>query len=186
MIRMGMTMIEEVLLKDGQHRHEIYVIQHFCDRIVAMLNTVEVLTGNRIANDVGYQKSAADAQLGNAVPVSLQQIVRKMEACNDHSIATDLARYANSLIDAAWSGSMCEKQLGRKIPLKEAIKGCAGAPLMAVRRCIKNLADKKFRKKVGASFEVSMIYRSYPCHIPFNTISFIILNINCDLRNSWF
>ena len=129
LVQMALSMSEEAW-KDGPLHDEIHVVQHFCERIVGMIDSLETITGNRIANDNGcYGKLPT---YGQAVPASLQQLVRKMEAYDDPSVATNLARFANALIDAAFRGTMCERQLGRKIPLRAAIQLSAGVLITAM------------------------------------------------------
>ena len=66
--------------------------------------------------------TAAAAAGQAAIPPSLQQLIRDMEASDNRTVSTHLARKAKDLIADAISGSMCEKKLGRRIPLAEALQ----------------------------------------------------------------
>ena len=178
---MGMAMVEEVLLENGQKKDEIYAIRYFCDRVVDILNTVEFLTGNRIANDVGCQEIAIDTSLENAVLVSLQQLMRNPAAKvatasgqstkhvpssllqlvrqledviaafnNDQETTTKNAAAAEDqvhsiklLIKSAWDGTMCQDELGRKIPLAYAIY-CLTAKLEEISKYLLANLDGKW------------------------------------------
>lgn len=135
----------------GPTSDDVYVINEFCEQIGKLLYMVSKKIGRDIAKDGTITPPAAattttaattsnvavaatrtvvvpGTQLLQAVtagvPPSLQQLVRKMEASNDPSVSNDLVRYANALFDAAFSGSMCEKQIGRNITLPEALQRC--------------------------------------------------------------
>ena len=76
-----------------------------------------------------------------AVPASLQLLVRQFEDVNEDGKATDLVRFANSLFEAAWNGTMCESKVERKIPLADAIQRSS-----AVLDAVANEFVKTFRR----------------------------------------
>jgi hypothetical protein len=123
--------------------------------------------GHGIANDHSSHGIITPQNDGNdPVPEPLQPLVRNMETSHDQIVSSCLSRYAETLVEAAWSGSMCEEQLGRKLPLVEAI---ATIPmvLMSARfeyiskmeKRIKHESEQAmFRSHAIASFSVSSIY----------------------------
>ena len=79
--------------------------------------------------------------------------MRKMETSNNRTVATNLARNANTLIDAAFSGTLCEQQLGKKIPLPEALQRCGGALISAMDEWSSKVAGAKhFLMMFGGDF----------------------------------
>lgn len=167
LVRMALSMFEEAWI-DGPLHGEVHVVQHFCERIVGLIDALEKITGHRIANDDGCYGEVPTS--GQAVPASLQQLVRKMEASNDTNVATSLARFARAFIDAACSGSMSEKKIGRNIPLREAMQRSMGVLMAAVYAYIERFSamlndaetfegdfdPKKFRSNAHKTFEVSL------------------------------
>lgn len=157
---------------DGeQPSDEVFVIKEFCEQMGKLLYMVSKKIGRDIAKDVTITPPAAattttsnvaatanrtvavpGTQLLQAVtagvPPSLQQLVRKMEASNDPSVSNDLVRYANALFDAAFSGSMCEKKIGRKITLPEALQRC-GLVLLKTFEAFRYEVDRIKRVTMG-------------------------------------
>lgn len=140
LVRRALDMFKESWLNGPLHA-EVYVIQKFCERILNVLDLLEKITGSRIANDIGWHGEVTTLSEREAVPDSLQQLVLKMEAFEDPSVSTNLARFARALIDAAWSGRMCEKQLGRKIPLAVAIRRSVSVLIDAMKSYIDKFTD---------------------------------------------
>ena len=68
------------------------------------------------------KRRASGSEPSQAVPASLLQLVQQISDADVHNVAPDLARDAQRLIEAAWSGSMCEKVTKQKTPLAAAIE----------------------------------------------------------------
>jgi hypothetical protein len=122
----------------GGWSDEISVIGEFCGRMSNLLSLVckkighdtakvrmSPTTSSSIAvaanSPVAAPATTIHAGASGGIPPSLQQLVLNMEASNDPTVSTDLVRFANALFDAAFSGRMWEKQVGRKITLPEAL-----------------------------------------------------------------
>ena len=86
-----------------------------------------------------------------AIPPSLQELVRDMEASDNQNVSTDLARKAKDLIADAIGGSMCEKKLGRRIPLAEALQHSRVELIAAV--------NEYSRVVSGSSIVMNMMFR---------------------------
>ena len=84
-----------------------------------------------------------------AIPPSLQELVRDMEASDNQNVSTDLARKAKDLIADAISGSMCEKKLGRRIPLAEALQHSRVELTAAVNEYRDDFVKNPFRAMSG-------------------------------------
>ena len=148
---------------------------------MSLIDSLDERAGHRIANDKEIYGPVPIC--GQAVPVSLQQLMRQIENADKDGVANDLVRYANALIESAWNGSMCEKQLGRKIPLSDAILRSRSVQIHAVHAYVERfpqmLLDSeavifteefdlaKFRKSAHESFHVSStknLTNNSPCH----------------------
>lgn len=56
------------------------------------------------------------------VPASLRQLAIQIKEADEFGVASDLVIDANKLVEAAWDGSLCERIVGRKIRLADAIE----------------------------------------------------------------
>ena len=72
------------------------------------------------AECANHRASSTTTEL--AVPASLRQLAIKIKEADEFGVASDLVRDANELVEAAWGGTLCERIVGRKIRLADAIQ----------------------------------------------------------------
>lgn len=73
-----------------------------------------------------------------------------MEASDNRTVSTHLARKAKDLIADAISGSMCEKKLGRRIPLAEALQRSCVELIAAMNEYRDEFVKNPLRAMTGA------------------------------------
>lgn len=188
LIHIALCMMESTFTgTDFPFMNEIHVLKHFSKHIVQIIAVIPSLTeGHCIANDIGRHGFAPHSFENDSVPEPLQQLVHNMEESPDRLVATCLGKYAKTFIEAAWSGSMCEKQLGRKLPLAEAISTIHMVLMTARFEYISNKEElikddserDAFRSHAIASFSVSYDFR-----VPRHFISFSIQRLIIQLHH---
>jgi hypothetical protein len=72
------------------------------------------------AECANHRASSTTTEL--AVPASLRQLAIQIKEADEFGVASDLVRDANELVEAAWDGTLCERIVGRKIRLADAIQ----------------------------------------------------------------
>lgn len=98
---------------------------------------------------VATAAAASASGHADAFPQSLQQLISDMEASDNRTVSTHLARKAKDLIADAISGSMCEKKLGRRIPLAEALQHSRVELTAAVNEYRDDFVKNPFRAMSG-------------------------------------
>lgn len=102
------------------------------------------------------RKSSEDQQSApiQELPVSLRKLAQKFEELDQFKVASDLAHDAKALCEMAWTGSLCEGELKRKIPLSEAIKGSTNA-LEAAKTEFISSYSRQMWLMVGDAFDMT-------------------------------
>lgn len=101
-----------------------------------------------------------DHQATAAVPASLRQLAIQIKEADEFGVASDLVRDANELVEAAWSGTLCEHMIGKKLRLAVAIQRSTRV-LNAVSTAYIRSYTAEMRTAVGnfASFDAARFKR---------------------------
>ena len=133
------------------------------------------------------QTSNDQPQVGAAaaVPASLIQLTRQMEDVDKDKVATKLAIEAKFVIEAGWNGFLTIIDLGRMVPLAEAIQRSTAELDAAAVRFIThnsetygnrgNVRQSKVKFTTRLAFKVSVFISWY------NATSYIIISIENNI-----